>query len=42
MRYDYLKDLSHLREYMVQKDSNTMDFVDARFFEPTKDVDERT
>ena len=35
MRHDYLKDISHLREYMFQKDSQTqiVDYIDVRFFE---------
>ena len=44
MRYTYLKDISHLKEYMYLKDNSqtVIDYVDVRYFEPTKDVDERT
>lgn len=44
LRYDYMKDLVHLREYMFQKEvrNSTMDYVDVRFFEATSDLDERT
>lgn len=35
MRYDYLKDISHLKEYMFLKDQNKyiVDYIDVRFFE---------
>ena len=43
MRYDYLKDISHLREYMIQKENVLMvDYIDVRYFEATKDIDEKT
>lgn len=44
MRYTYLKDISHLKEYMYLKDNSqtVIDYVDVRYFEATKDVDERT
>ena len=43
MRYDYLKDLCHLREYMFQKDTknSNIDYIDVRFFEASNDIDER-
>lgn len=44
MRYTYLKDLVHLKEYMFLKDqANTIiDYVDVRYFEATKDIDPKT
>lgn len=44
MRYTYLKDIVHLKEYMFLKDqANTViDYVDVRYFEATKDIDEKT
>jgi len=42
MRHDYLKDLSHLREYMFQKDQAKADYIDVRYFEAGKDLDEKT
>ena len=44
MRYDYMKDLCHLREYMFQKDvkNSSVDYVEVRFFEATQDLDEKT
>ncbi|CDW88897.1 UNKNOWN [Stylonychia lemnae] len=41
MRHDYLKDLSHLREYMFQKDQAKADYIDVRYFEASKDLDEK-
>ena len=44
MRYDYLKDVNHLKEYMYQKDQAkyVVDYIDVRYFETTQDLDEKT
>lgn len=43
MRYNYLKDISHLKEYMFMKDKHyTVDYLDVRFFEASKDLDIKT
>lgn len=44
MRYDYLKDLCSLREYVFQKEikGSQQDYIDVRYFEASTDIDERT
>jgi hypothetical protein len=44
MRYDYLRDILHLREYVYLKDNkySVSDYIDARYFEASEDMDERT
>ena len=44
MRHNYLKDLSHLREYMFQKEQQKyfIDYIDVRYFEAASDLDEQT
>ena len=44
MRFDYMKDISHLREYLFQKEIKNKDveFIDIRFFEPSADIDPKT
>lgn len=41
LRYDYMKDLCHLRELMFQKEvkNSAIDYIDVRFFEATHDID---
>jgi hypothetical protein len=41
MRYDYMREISHLREQMFQKEIRNKDveYIDVRFFEPTADID---
>lgn len=42
MRYDYLKDILHLREYVYLKENkqSVNDYVDARYFEASEGMDE--
>jgi hypothetical protein len=44
MRSNYLKDITHLKEYMFVRDNYTTstDYIDVRFFEASKDIDENT
>lgn len=43
MRIDYLKDITNLKEYIYQSQSNYngADYIDVRYFEASKDLDER-
>lgn len=43
MRYDYMKDIMHLKESIFRgKNLNKMEFIDVRYFEGTKDLDHKT
>ena len=44
MRFDYMKDISHLREFLYHKELSNKytEYIDVRYFEATKDIDEKT
>jgi hypothetical protein len=41
LRYDYMKEICHLRDYMFQKEIKhaNLEYIDVRFYEASKDID---
>ena len=44
MRINYLKEITHLKEYMFVKDNqfDGAQYIDVRYYEASKDLDETT